>query len=349
MRLSSNPDNLESMATPLRAAVIGLGSMGANHARVLADMPGVELAAVADPDSERVQKAIGGRHISGFSAAASLLREARPDFVSIAVPTQLHEEVALAVIRAGAHLLLEKPIAATLDAGWRVARAANEAGVLLSVGHIERFNPAVRELKRRLLAGQGGRVIQLRARRVGPFPHRIRDVGVIHDLAPHDIDIMRYLLGDEVERAFAESRRQINTANEDLVAGMLAFRGGAQGILDINWLTPAKERTLTVLCEKGMFVVDYAAQSLAFYENYAAIAREGAIASVTEGPMTRYPIANREPLRAELEGVRDAILSGGPAPVGALDGIAALAVVEALVRSANSGVPVTVEPLEVLA
>ena len=98
-----------------------------------------------------------------------------------------------------------------------------------------------------------------------------------------------------------------------------------------------------------MFVVDYAAQSLAFYENYAALAREGAIASVTEGPMTRYPIANREPLRAEIESVRDAILSGGPAPVGALDGIAALAVVEALVRSANSGVPVTVEPLEVLA
>jgi UDP-N-acetylglucosamine 3-dehydrogenase len=318
--------------------------MGANHARVLSDTEGVELVGVADADPARVARAIGGRAIGGYAGAADLLRALKPDFVSVVVPTGLHEEVALQVIGAGCHLLVEKPIAATLDGGRRLAEAADRAGVLLTIGHIERFNPAIRELKSRLAAGQGGRVIQLRARRVGPFPHRIRDVGVIHDLAPHDIDIMRYLLGDEIVSVYAEARRHINTDNEDLFAGMVTFQNGAMGMLDINWLTPMKERSLTVLCEKGMFLVDYAAQSLAFYENFAATAREGAYASVTEGPMTRYTITNREPLRAELEAFRDAIASGGPAPVPAADGIAALQVAEALVRSSQERVPISLAP-----
>ncbi len=320
--------------------------MGANHARVLGEMEGVELIGVADADPARVARAVGGRAIPGFPDAATLLAETKPDFLSVVVPTQLHEVVALAVIEAGVHLLVEKPIAATLEGAARIAAAAAERDLILTVGHIERFNPAVQELKQRLSEGQGGRVLQVRARRVGPFPHRIRDVGVIHDLAPHDIDIMRYLLDDDVERVFAEADRHINTGNEDLFAGMLRFTKGTLGLLEINWLTPTKERSLSVLCEKGMFVVDYAAQSLSFYENFAASAREGAYASVTEGPMTRYPIANREPLRAELEAFRDAVRGGTGAPVPAADGMAALAVAEALVASSVEGVPIRVAPLQ---
>ncbi len=330
------------MKSPLRAAVIGLGSMGANHARVLSELPGVALVGVADSDPERVAKATANRAFPGFTGVAALLAGTTPEMVSVVVPTGLHETVALQVIGAGANVLVEKPIAADVPAAARIAAAAEARGVALMVGHIERFNPAIRELKARLDAGQGGRVLQIRARRVGPFPHRIRDVGVIHDLAPHDIDIMRYLLGDEVERVYAEAQSHIATGNEDLFAGMLHFRSGVLGLLDINWLTPTKERTLTVLCERGMFVADYALQSLAFYENYAAAAREGLIASVTEGPMTRYPINNREPLRVELEAFRDAVAGGLPAPVDARDGIAALAVAEALVASARAGTPVVV-------
>ncbi len=345
MRLPTFRDTLEVMSKVLRAAVIGLGSMGANHARVFSEMSGVELAGVADPDPERLARAVGGRAIPGFADTATLLRETRPDLVSIVVPTQLHEAVALEVIAAGANLLVEKPISATLASAQKIAQAAEAAGVLLTVGHIERFNPAIQQLKSRLVEGQGGRVLQIRARRVGPFPHRIRDVGVIHDLAPHDIDIMRYLLDDDVDRVYAEARRHINTENEDLFMGMLRFAKGGLGLLDINWLTPTKERSLTVLCEKGMFAVDYAAQSLAFYENYAAAAREGAIASVTEGPMTRYPIANREPLRVELESFRDAVLTGTAPVVTAHDGMVALAVAEALVKSSEAGLPVAVQPV----
>ena len=320
--------------------------MGANHARVLADTEGIDLVAVADADPERVAKATAGRGAAGFPDATTLLRASQPDFISIVVPTGLHEEVALTCIAAGANVLVEKPIAATMDAARRVAAAATSAGVLLTVGHIERFNPAIRELKRRLMEGQGGRVLQLRARRVGPFPHRIRDVGVIHDLGPHDIDIMRYILDDEVERVYAEARSHIATGNEDLFAGMLRFRGGALGLLEINWLTPTKERTISVLCERGMFVADYAGQKLTFYENHDAVAREGALASVSEGMVVQYPIVNREPLRAELESFRDAILAGTPPLVTAHDGMAALAVSEALVESSRTGMPVTVSSLE---
>jgi predicted dehydrogenase len=326
--------------TNLTAAVIGLGSMGANHARVLADLSGVRLIAVCDTDPERAASAGLRYGVPAFTDARDLLYT-KPDLVSVVVPTGVHEAVAVAALAGGASVLVEKPIAGDLGAARRLAAAVRPPQVLF-VGHIERFNPAVRELKQRLRAGQGGRVLQLQARRVGPFPHRIRDVGVIHDLAPHDIDIMRYLMEDEVATVYANAETHINTDNEDLFVGLLHFAGGALGVLDINWLTPTKQRALTVLCAKGMFVVDYAAQSLTFYENFAAVAREGAIASVTEGPMTRYPIAYQEPLRLELEAFRDALLAGGPAPVSAGDGIAALAVSEALVQSARDHLPVAV-------
>lgn len=332
------------MTSPLRAAVIGLGSMGANHVRVFSDMTGVELAGVADSDPDRVAHVTAGRTFPGFPDAATLLAETSPDIVSVVVPTGLHEQVATLVMNAGAHVLVEKPIAASLEAGVRLAELARERGLIFAVGHIERFNPAIRELKSRLDAGLGGAVLQLRARRVGPFPHRIRDVGVIHDLGVHDIDIMRFLLGDDVERVYAHAMRHIHTDNEDMLTGMLHFRGGALGVLDINWLTPTKERTLTALCERGLYAVDYAAQSLTFYENYAATVRDGLFASVTEGPMTRYPIIQREPLRAELEAFRDAVRDGKPSPVSAEDGLAALSVAEALVESAELQSPVRLSP-----
>jgi predicted dehydrogenase len=330
------------MPRTLRAAVIGLGSMGANHVRVLGDMPGVELVGVMDTDAGRIEQVTHGRVVGGFTSLGDLIRSVKPDIASIVVPTGLHERVGLEVITAGVGVLVEKPIAADLGGAARLADAARGKGVVLTVGHIERFNPAVRELKSRLREGLGGRVLQVRARRVGPFPQRIRDVGVIHDLAPHDIDVMRYLLDDEIDSVYASAQQRIHTDNEDIFAGMLHFRSGALGLLDINWLTPRKERTLTVLCEGGMFALDYMAQSLEFYENYAARAREGAVATVTEGPMTRFPVAGGEPLRLEMEAFRDSVLGIAPVAVTAADGIAALAVAEALVRSAREGARVSV-------
>jgi predicted dehydrogenase len=334
----------------LRAAVIGLGAMGANHARVYSELPDVELCAVADGDDARVEavtQAHGGR---GYRDVRTLLDEERPDAVSIAVPTRAHLEVAAVVIERGIPLLVEKPLAATLEEGAHMRDLARERGVPLTAGHIERFNPAVRELKARLDAGELGRVFQVHARRVGPFPERVRDVGVVLDLAPHDIDVMRYLLSSEITRVHAETEQRINTDFEDMLIGTLRFANGAVGVLDVNWLTPAKIRELSVLGERGMFVVDYLARELTFYENDAAPREQPSgwparhLKGVSEGAVHRLRVEKREPLRVELDAFISAIRDRTMPEVTADDGLAAIAVAEALVRSARDGVAVELAP-----
>jgi len=327
---------------PLRAAVIGLGAMGTNHARVWAEVPGVTLAAVADTDAGRVEQVARDRKVRGYGDCRLMLEEERLDLVSLAVPTRAHLDVAARVIERGVPLLVEKPLAATIDEGRRLRDLAAAVGVPLTVGHIERFNPAVIELKRRLEAGELGRVFQAHARRVGPFPERVRDVGVVLDLAPHDIDVMRFLLGAEVSRVQAETEQRINTEHEDMLVGLLRFTNGVVGVLDVNWLTPTKIRELSVLGERGMFVVDYLSRDLTFYENDHQRGEAGDWAArhlkgVSEGPVHMIEIEKREPLRVELEAFAAAVRAGTPPAVSPDDGIAAMAAAEALVRAARTG------------
>ncbi|HLB23819.1 MAG TPA: Gfo/Idh/MocA family oxidoreductase [Dehalococcoidia bacterium] len=333
-------------AAALRAAVIGLGAMGANHARLYAEIPGTQLCAVADTDTAKAAAAAHGAAVHSYYSR--MLDEARPDLVSVCVPTRAHFEVAASVIQRGIPLLVEKPLAATIEEGERLRDLAAARGVSLTVGHIERFNPAVLELKRRLRAGELGRVYQVHARRLGPFPHRVRDVGVVLDLAPHDIDVMRFLLDSEVVRVQAETEQRIATEHEDMLAGVLRFANGVVGVLDVNWLTPTKIRELTVLGERGMFVVDYLARELTFFENpRAAPSGDPAWAAhhgkgVTEGSRTEIPVEKREPLRAELESFAHAVRTGAPVSVTAEDGLAAMRAAQALIEAANTGEPVHV-------
>ncbi len=329
--------------------------MGVNHARVYREMAGTELVAVADVDGERVRAAfMASAHgadptaaVHGYDDVRALLSDERIDLASVCVPTRMHYDVASELIAARIPLLVEKPLAATIEEGEQLADAAAGAGLALTVGHIERFNPAVIELKRRLDAGELGRVFQVHARRVGPFPERVRDVGVVLDLAPHDIDVMRFLLGSEIVRVQAETEQRINTDHEDMLTGLLRFENGVVGVLDINWLTPTKIRELSVLGERGMFVVDYLARDLTFFENdhprgdggdWAAHHLKG----VREGPMRRIPIEKREPLRVELEAFAASVRDGTPVAVTAADGIAAMAAAEALVRAAGAGAAIAV-------
>lgn len=330
--------------TALRVAVIGLGAMGANHARIYGEMPDVELVAVADP---AVTSAGGARHFTQFAA---MLDDARPEAISVCVPTLAHHDVAAACIERGIAVLVEKPLAATIVEGERLRDLAEAKGVALAVGHVERFNPAVIELKRRLEAGELGRVYQVHARRVGPFPERVRDVGVVLDLAPHDIDVMRFLLGSEVARVQAETEQRIATEHEDMLSGVLRFENGVVGVLDVNWLTPTKIRELSVLGERGMFVVDYLARELTFFENPAAAGPPGGDSAwasrhekgVTEGSRHVIAIKKREPLRAELEAFVAAVRGEGRVAVTAEDGLAAMRAAEALIASASRGAPVEV-------
>jgi UDP-N-acetylglucosamine 3-dehydrogenase len=316
----------------LRAAVIGLGSMGLNHARVYGEIEGVELAAVADVSSDRLGLATTPNRYDDYRR---LLAGERLDLVSVCVPTLLHHDIALAAIRSGVALLVEKPIAATLDQGRDLATVARDAGVPLMIGHVERFNPAVIETKRQLDAGKLGRVYHLYAQRTGPFPARVRDVGVVHDLAPHDIDVICFLLGSRPDRVYAETLRGVATEHEDLLSGILRFPDGAVAVLDVNWLTPVKVRRLSLLGEKGLLQADYLSQRLTFYP-------KGPDGQLLDAAPQAIPIESAEPLRLELEAFGDAVRRGVPPPVSAEDGLAALQIASILVESAQTGAAVNV-------
>ena len=210
-----------------------------------------------------------------------------------------------------------------------------------------RFSPVIQALKQHLSAGELGKIFQIVCRRVGPFPARVRDVGVVVDLAPHDIDVMRFISEDEPVRLYAETEQQIHTAHEDLFTGQLRFGSGFTGFLEINWLTPQKVRTVTVLGEQGMFVADDLTQDLFFYKNAEADGLSwghlSMLKGVSEGKMVRYPIQRYEPLKAELEAFADAVLNDTPAPVSGEDGLAALQLALALVESGKTHQVVNVE------
>lgn len=324
----------------LRAAVIGAGAMGRHHARVYAGLDDVELVGVADPSVESRTWIERRFRIPTYEDHRTLLSRERPDLVSIVVPTGQHTAVALEVIAAGVSLLVEKPIAATEAEAQVMIDAARVADVVLTVGHVERFNPAVRELKRRVDAGEIGRVFTVQARRLGPFPNRVRDVGVVIDLATHDLDILRWIVGTEVVRIQAETAQQIHTAHEDLLVGLLRFEDGEIGLLNINWLTPTKIRELSVTGERGMFVADYLRQTLTFHENTAADAHWesfGQLQGVVEGNTTSIRIEGGEPLVAELAAFAAAVRDGTPPIVSGEDGLAALRLARAVVAAGERG------------
>lgn len=322
-----------------RVAVIGLGSMGRNHARILNDLDECTLAAVADSQASAVEWAVTRYGVKGYSSYQEVLGREELDAVIVAVPTSMHLEVAMAALDRNLHVLVEKPIAGSVREGRTLANEAERRKRRLAVGHVERFNPALRELKTRLGRGELGRVLQIHARRLGPFPPRIRDVGVVIDLATHDLDVMCYLVDAEVVRLYAETERRINTDREDMVNAILKFDNGTVGVLDVNWLTPTKVRDVSVLGERGMFQVNYVSQELTFYANSAMRPSDDAstLSGVAEGNMVRYQISHGEPLRIELLSFLSAIRDDRPVEVGAADGIRALRLATQLIESAEQG------------
>ncbi len=324
----------------IKVAVIGVGAMGRNHARVYTELPGARLVAVADSYAPVAAEVAGRYGAHAYTDYRELLDKERPAAVTVAVPTALHEQVALDALEAGADVLVEKPIAASIEQGQRVIARARALGRRLMGGHIVRFNPAIQALKTKMHAGELGRVFQIACRRVGPFPTRIEDVGVIVDLAPHDLDLMRYLIGADPVRVFAETARRIHTDHEDLLMGLLRFPDGITGSLEINWLTPVKVREVMVLGERGLFRVDDLTQDLYFYENAQADANQWhnlqLLKGVGEGSMIRFALQRYEPLKAELQAFLLAVADGSPVPVSGEDSLAALRLALALEESANT-------------
>jgi len=324
----------------LRAGLLGVGMMGRHHARVLREVDGVELVAIADPGGD--PHGVAGD--LGILPDIDALIAAGIDIAVVAVPTRFHEDAALKLAAAGVHTMVEKPIAHTLEAGQRMVDAFEKAGLVGAVGHIERFNPALQELRRRLEAGDLGAVYQIQTRRQGPFPSRIADVGVAKDLASHDVDLTAWVAQSDYTSVYAQTTFKSGREHEDMIA--ITGRLASDVIVNhlVNWLSPMKERLTVVTGEKGAFVADTSTGDLTFYANGTIPLEWESVSSfrgVSEGDVTRYAFAKREPLRVEHEAFRDAVLGKESDVVTMTQGQRTLTVVEAALDSAQTGTPRT--------
>ena len=323
----------------LRAGVVGLGMMGRHHARVLGSLEGVELVAVCDPMGD-AHNVAGGRPV--FTKVSELIA-AGIDYAMVAAPTAFHEELALELAAAGIHALIEKPLAVDTPAAKRIQEAFAAKGLVGAVGHIERYNPALQQLRARLDKGELGAVYQIATRRQGPFPARIADVGVIKDLATHDIDSTAWVARSKFVSVSAQTAHKSGRPHEDMVAAVGKLENGIITNHLVNWLTPFKERLTIVTGERGALVADTLTADLTFYANASVDTEWDSVAAfrgVSEGDVSRYAFAKPEPLRTEHEAFRDAVL-GLPGAVERIvtmeQGLATVAVASAMIESSKNG------------
>lgn len=329
------------MTAPLRVGLAGLGAMGRNHLRNLAARDDCALVAIADPAPELLADAVAATGATGYADALAMVDDASLDALVIATPTTAHAAIGLAAIERGIPVLVEKPLAGTVAEGLELVASARARGVPLQVGHVERFNPAVLELGRRLEAGWLGTLYSIASRRAGPFPARIRDVGVTIDLATHDADILSWVARERPARVYAEIAQRIHASHEDLLFGLLHFPSGATGMLDVNWLTPAKRRQLSVVGEAGMFELDYLTQRLTFTSaDVGSPKMIDGYATTFEGNVLEIEVANREPLAAELDAFFGVVRTGGRPVVDGADGLWAVAIASSLLQANATRRPV---------
>jgi predicted dehydrogenase len=334
------------MTAPLRLGLAGLGSMGRNHLRVISNHPETTLAAIADPDPAALEAAVAQTGAKGFDDPLAMIAQAEIDGVVIAAPTTFHVSLALAAIERGLSVLVEKPLAATVEDGLAIVNAARKRGVRVQVGHVERYNPAVMEMGRLLRAGWLSTVYAITSRRAGPFPARIRDVGVTVDLGTHDVDMLSWIAGERPVRVYAETAQRIHATHEDLTFGLMHFPSGATGFLDVDWLTPAKRRSLSVVGEEGMFELDYLTQKLTFTSsNVERPQMIDGYATTFTGDVADIPIQNVEPLRAQLDEFVRVLRTGELPYVDGEDGLWAVAIANALLTAAAERRPIDLSDL----
>src|SRR5215467_2285355 len=296
--------------TPLRIGVIGVGTMGANHARVLAGLPNAQLIGVADPDRgqrDLVTRVLGCPAVTEYEALLQL----GVDAVTIAAPTHLHHKIALDCIERGIHLLVEKPIASTVEEGRDIIAAAKKAGVTLMIGHVERFNPAVTAIKQAI---RGEDILSIGITRVGPFPPRMSNVGVVIDLAVHDIDLIRWFTDSDI----VDVQPQLSSAvaeREDIALLQFRTASGVLAHINTNWLTPFKARNVTV-ATRGKYVTgDLLTRQVTECFGFQP---DGSYS------MRHLSVGHAEPLRSELLAFLRAVRSGATPAVTGEEGVASL-------------------------
>lgn len=322
--------------TQLRVGLVGIGMMGRNHARVLNSLDGVELTVVADPNGDKHDQAGQARVVNTVDE----LIATGVDLAVVAIPTVYHLEVGLRLAEAGVPTLIEKPLATDTPEAAQLADAFEAAGLVNAVGHIERCNPALQALRIRLAAGDLGDVYQVATRRQGPFPNRIADVGVVKDLATHDIDLTAWVLQSRYARVSAHTAFKSGREHEDLISITAQMEDGTVVNHLVNWLSPLKERLTVVTGERGTFVADTLHGDLTFHENGLVATEWDQVATfrgVTEGNSVRYAIAKPEPLRVQHENFRDAVLGIRQDVVTMREGVATVRVADSAIQAAREG------------
>jgi hypothetical protein len=306
MTQSVNPD----AGRLLRVGVIGVGVMGSNHARVFAGLPGAELVGVADPDRRQADFVARTLGCQAVGEVAELL-DLNVDAVTIAAPTHLHHGIALACIARGVHVLVEKPISSTVEEGREIIEAAARANVTLMVGHVERFNPAVETIKEAI---KNEDILSIAITRVGPFPPRMSNVGVVIDLAVHDIDLIRWFTESEI----VEVQPQLSSAvaeREDIALLQFRTASGVLAHINTNWLTPFKARNVTVATRGKYIMADLLTRQVTECFGFQP---DGSYS------MRHLSVGHAEPLRSELLAFLRAVRTGAPPAVTGAEGVASL-------------------------
>ena len=327
----------------LRAGLIGLGMMGRHHARNLRSLEDVELVAVADAHGDPHGAAPGLEVLPDVEA----LIAAGIDYAVVAVPTQFHRDVAMALAEAGIHTLVEKPLAFDIGEAEEITAAFEKAGLVGAVGYIERYNPALQEMRRRIAEGQLGEIYQIITRRQGGFPARIADVGVVKDLATHDLDLTAWVAQSPYASVAATSTRRSGRRDEDMVSITGRLEDGTITNHLVNWLSPFKERVTVVTGEKGALVGDTLNADLTFHSNAEAATNfwesMASFRGVSEGDSITYALHRQEPLATEHQAFRDAILGKGSNIVTMREGLHTVRTVEAVLESAREGTVVSLD------
>ena len=320
----------------VRVAVIGGGNMGSNHMRNYAKLPTVELVALADTNNE-TQRLAKQHKAHYYQDYKKMLSENEIDAVSIVVPTKLHYKIGAEVIKQGIHCLIEKPITGTVNEAERLIKLAKQHKIILTVGHIERFNPVVRKLKELIDKNQLGEVTSIVAKRVG-LPRAEPKTDVILDLAVHDIDLISYLLGCAPQRVYSHGSHTRHRYRLDSTEILLDY-GRASGFIQANWVTPVKVRNISITGSDGYAEGNYITQELKLSLHQLsrpAMGFNDFVSSFGEPKTRKVPVSFKEPLVLELAAFVNAIRTGHVADiVPPIAGLEALKIALAAVRQHN--------------
>jgi len=302
----------------LGVAVIGTGFWGKNHARVYKELPSTELIAICDVDPARAESVANQYGVKAYTSSGHMLKNKDIEAISVCTwSTHLANE-ALKGLRAGKHVLVEKPMATNSKQAKILCRTAEENGLVLTVGFLMRFIPGLQSIREALERNKIGQLVCANAKRVSQWPERIGDVGVVKDTAIHDIDVMRFISKQDPTTVYAKMGNMRHRKFEDYAHIMLTYRGGESAFIESNWLTPYKTRTLTVTGSDAIMRLDYITQDLWIEQQKETL-------------QPRY--AFQEPLKCELQHFAECVAEKKKPLITGEDGVRALEIAQAATQS----------------